>query len=132
MSLFVDISKEALPKRRILVNTELLVFLTELSISLIVPKWIYIGFINNAGFLSRFSFDGYPSTSEFLVVKWISDQYMKKSFQYMCSLINLLLKTKLWWNIFLKIWNIFFTFNCRFVILTPVTWFRIKFAKDYF
>ena len=127
MSLFADISKEALPKRRILVNIELLVLHTELSISLIVPKWIYIGFINNAGFLSRFSFDGYPSTSEFLVVKWISDQYIKKSFQFMCSLINLLLQTKLWWNIFH-----FFTFHCLYVILTPVTWFRIKFAKDYF
>ena len=46
MRVFAEISKEALPKRRIWVNIELSVFVKELSIFLIVLKWLHLWLLN--------------------------------------------------------------------------------------
>ena len=56
MRVFVDISKEALPKRRIWVNFISLVFVKELSIPLFVLKRVHLWLLNKGQYRNKWVF----------------------------------------------------------------------------
>ena len=98
--MFADVSKEALPKRRIWVNIEFLVFVKELSISLTVLKRVRLWLVNKGQQRKKCVFDSTsrPQEQNGFRVSWKLCQNLcsRKWLRARRSLVSYLISLQLW------------------------------------